>query len=63
MLNQEFDDANDDRIKLVSSVDDLKRQLQTAQQERDAANRNLSREVSYASTTQNIWCLSHKNCY
>lgn len=47
-LSTAFDSANEDRVKLVEQVDELKRKAQKLQQERDAAHRNMNKDVSTA---------------
>lgn len=47
MMNQEFENVNDDRVKLLEKLDELKRQVQKLKQEKDVIARNFQREVHY----------------
>jgi predicted nuclease with TOPRIM domain len=44
-LQQEFENVNDDRVKLLDDMDVLKKKLQSAQQEKEAAQRKYQKEV------------------
>eukprot|EP00918_Siedleckia_nematoides_P085085 GHVU01187088.1.p1 GENE.GHVU01187088.1~~GHVU01187088.1.p1 ORF type:complete len:340 (-),score=65.94 GHVU01187088.1:297-1316(-) len=44
MMNQEFENVNDDRVKLLEKVDELKRQHQKIKQEKDSVARNYQRD-------------------
>ena len=45
MMNHEFESANEDRVKLTEKIDELHRKMLKVQQERDAAQRNYTKEV------------------
>lgn len=45
-LQQEFESVNEDRIKLLDEVDEMKKKLQAAQKEKEAAERKYHKEVS-----------------
>lgn len=45
-LQQEFENVNDDRVQLLDEIDDMKKRLQSAQQEKEAAQRKYQKEVS-----------------
>ena len=44
-LGQEFELANEDRIKLTEKLDEMKKSLGKLQKERDQAHRKLNKEV------------------
>ena len=46
LMNTEFESANNDRVTLCEKMDELKRKVSQAQQERDVAQRNFTKEVS-----------------
>ena len=46
-LQQDFDNLNEDRVKLLDEIDDMKKRLQVAQQEKEAAQRKYHKEVNY----------------
>ena len=48
-MNTEFEGANSDRVRLCEKVDELKRKVTQAQQERDTAQRSFTKEVSMCS--------------
>ncbi|KAH3841101.1 sodium channel and clathrin linker 1-like [Dreissena polymorpha] len=45
-LQQEFESCNDDRVRLQDEVDDIKKKLQTATQEKEAAQRKYQKEIT-----------------
>ena len=42
---EEFETINEDRVKGLEEIDTLKRKLQTAQQEKDSAQRSFTKQV------------------
>ena len=46
-MSREFEEANNDRVKLTEEVDDLKRRVQKIKSERDSSQRNFTKEVKY----------------
>ena len=44
-VSDEFETINEDRVKFLEEIDGLKRQLQTASQEKDASQRNYTKQV------------------
>lgn len=44
-LQQEFESCNDDRVRLQDEVDEMKKRLQTATAEKEAAQRKYQKEV------------------
>ncbi len=52
LMNQEFDTANEDRVKLTEKSDELKKKIQHLVQEKDAAQRNRLKEVCWNIFTQ-----------
>jgi phage shock protein A len=44
-VQQEYDNANDDRLHHVDSINALTKKLQNAEQERDAMHRKFMKEV------------------
>ena len=51
-LQQEFENSNDDKIRLMDELDEIKKRLQTAQQEKEAVQRKYQKEVRHYS---NYW--------
>jgi len=45
-LQQEFESVNDDRMRLSDDMDEMKKKLQAAQTEKEAAQRKYTKEVS-----------------
>ena len=45
-INLEFESVNDDRLKFLGEIDELKRKLQSARQEKEAAERKFNKEVN-----------------
>ena len=45
-MNLEFESVNDDRLKFLGEIDELKRKLQSARQEKEAAERKFNKEVN-----------------
>ena len=44
-LSEEYELANDSRIKSLEQIDALRRHVSALQQERDAATRNMTKQV------------------
>ena len=44
---EEFETINEDRVKGLEEIDTLKRKLQTAQQEKDSAQRSFTKQVRF----------------
>ena len=44
-LQQDFENLNEDRVRLLDEIDDMKKRLQAAQQEKEAAQRKYQKEV------------------
>ncbi|KAL4229962.1 Sodium channel and clathrin linker 1 [Mactra antiquata] len=53
-LQQEFENINDDRIKLLDDIDDMKKRLQSAQQEKEAAQRKYHKEITIFEQENNM---------
>ena len=63
-MNREFEDANNDRVKLTEEIDKLKRSMQKIKSERDSSQRNYTKEVnvflaeiSWFIQTNEVYCL------
>ena len=44
-LQQDFENLNEDRVRLLDEIDDMKKRLLAAQQEKEAAQRKYQKEV------------------
>lgn len=44
-MELEFENLNDDRVRYLDEIDKLKRQLQSAQQDKEAAQRKYNKQV------------------
>lgn len=53
-LQQEFENVNDDRIRLLDEIDEIKKKLQTAQQEKEAAHRKYQKEITIYEQDHNM---------
>ncbi|XP_060561828.1 sodium channel and clathrin linker 1-like isoform X1 [Ruditapes philippinarum] len=53
-LQQEFENVNDDRVKLLDDMDVLKKKLQSAQQEKEAAQRKYQKEITIYEQENNM---------
>ena len=58
-LQQDFDNLNEERIKLLDEIDDFKKRLQAAQQEKEAAQRKYHKEV----LNWNLFSFRHPNLF
>ena len=46
-LQQDFENINEERVKLLDEIDEMKKRLQAAQSEKEAAQRKYQKEVLY----------------
>lgn len=53
-LQQEFENNNDDRLRLQDEVDELKKRLQAANQEKEAAQRKYTKEITIFEQDNNM---------
>ena len=54
-VNREFEEANNDRVKLTEEIDKLKRNMQKIRSEKDSSQRNYTKEVNTNSSLFIIW--------
>ncbi|KAK3594535.1 hypothetical protein CHS0354_023591 [Potamilus streckersoni] len=53
-LEQEFEHLNEDRVQLIDELDNMKKRLQAAQQEKEAAQRKCEKEMTISEQEQNM---------
>lgn len=53
-LQQDFENLNDDRVRLLDEIDDMKKRLLAAQQEKEAAQRKYQKEITIFENENNM---------